>query len=96
LLAFFCGGISPARLSLPFLGLGFLLSATLLTANESLLYRTEETARYVFRVYVRNEGKIQITRGGRIHQKESGGDSTAWTGSSRLPGNDPSDDSGIA
>lgn len=72
LLAFFCGGISPSRLSLPFLGLGVLLSATLLTANESLLYRTEETARYVFRVYVRNEGKIQITRGGRIHQKGVG------------------------
>ncbi len=73
MMAFFCGGLSPARLSLPFLCSAGALSLALLIGNETVLPRTEEEANRIFAVYVKNQGNLYMSpRAGRLYQKGTG------------------------
>jgi len=72
LMALFCGGMSPARVSAPFLALGLVLSVGLFLLNEMVLHRTAEISNYIFRVQIRDEGQTYLSRGSRIYRKGAG------------------------
>lgn len=69
LLALFCGGLSPARVSVPFLGAGLALSVALFMLNEMVLHRTAELADSILRIQIKDEGQTYLTRGQQVYQK---------------------------
>lgn len=72
LLAFFCGGRSPLRLSVPFLGIALGISLGLLMLNESLVHRCEEAATYIFKVHIQKKSHLSLRKNTDIFQKGAG------------------------
>lgn len=72
LMALFCGGLSPARISLPFLGVGLALSISLFVLNEEVLNRTAQIADQILHVHIKDEGQTFLSRGERVYQKGAG------------------------